>query len=1184
MLTPTTLAPTFNPFGDTPAVDLTRCLPLENDSESADARVDILLLGSRDLRHILHTCYTKRGSPRNVLFLTLLVAKGQTTPSSILWNLFYDLYLGEESVQVLKTHAEELQNISTSLTKWEEGRFGDKVRFGDASTLASVHDIWSAYLDFLRIKDTHEYHANFTRSLDKTKELLKHNNDCGEALKYRGARATAPLGFQSLGDSGLRAALEAWLGTGPLGISIKENKIPNPLFAFSMLGHTLQTANMLPPTTILSPACNPLLGFHLAAAEAQLTETSPLRALNPGHEAQTPESRIISSAQLQFSEWSKALQELSPKHLIVRFISADCLAFCHTLQHQVRTGEATASLYRRQFSPYPLELDTREYVLREAPSRFDVIETGDLSEFSGTLNVLVSAGPLLKDKAWTTLYTEITTDDTGTQLDTLLGGPFRTVSTLLGISPAEYWTNAAAVSHIDAYMLAASAAQAALSVSHIRYHLSWKENRHASGQPPGVRLRVDASSLADLLLLVYEYMLRQHTTPRVYHHGSFTAFMKRLLQCIDTDRQTVCERVLDSISNPELSLALSMQGLYSPVRSEAEKIERNALSTWPSIPEGVYITIAVPADQLKPLEQVDSSRIIPVAVQGCISVQDGDQQPSQSVFDDVQISFGKTESFSEGVESEPLITVWPALGTDMIVSFCVPASALQHDPSRTKVSLRVQSSDSNRKIFRLASDMDNVLEIFSSSLENTSAVYITRHPTRQLDYPVYNSLEPDSRTHSDHQESEPHFSCELDSSGVITAITGHLPITSAKGKQLLAEKAAVETRKMSPCVFQVLLGDRGLVLELNFPAPVVKDGSKTRIARTSGYIEILAPLADPVKSQELDDFIFPTISAEFSGISVPLALNLPLVNLDTLPALDLSKREQLSFLSTLTSSMYSARERKVRDKLQSSSTTHLASSARMNFKESLFSMFMLSSGLQGGQTGLFSLSHPKSGNHILLFVSAIRLDAANANVVIDAAVIPLTEDLISSGVLETFLLILRNLECGSLIVDDAELVLWKKALPAFAERCRTWSHRPSPGCEYMQPGAKIPLSTDPGRPVICNCGVGKLPDSFISLPEWDTASQFATRIAISPFYASYLVEEVIDPKMLKDTVAAATGRGMSVGETPRCRNCGTSEEDKDGVVLKKCVRCLKARYCSVECQKKDWKKHRMECEEVGDRP
>ena len=39
-----------------------------------------------------------------------------------------------------------------------------------------------------------------------------------------------------------------------------------------------------------------------------------------------------------------------------------------------------------------------------------------------------------------------------------------------------------------------------------------------------------------------------------------------------------------------------------------------------------------------------------------------------------------------------------------------------------------------------------------------------------------------------------------------------------------------------------------------------------------------------------------------------------------------------------------------------------------------------------------------------------------------------------------------------------------------------------------------------------------------------------------------------------------------------CESCG-----KKSVSLKKCSRCKKVKYCSVECQTKDWKSHKIGC-------
>lgn len=46
--------------------------------------------------------------------------------------------------------------------------------------------------------------------------------------------------------------------------------------------------------------------------------------------------------------------------------------------------------------------------------------------------------------------------------------------------------------------------------------------------------------------------------------------------------------------------------------------------------------------------------------------------------------------------------------------------------------------------------------------------------------------------------------------------------------------------------------------------------------------------------------------------------------------------------------------------------------------------------------------------------------------------------------------------------------------------------------------------------------------------------------------------------------------------TPTCDGCG-SEEGKSGQQLKSCAKCKSASYCSRECQKSDWKKHKKYC-------
>jgi hypothetical protein len=42
--------------------------------------------------------------------------------------------------------------------------------------------------------------------------------------------------------------------------------------------------------------------------------------------------------------------------------------------------------------------------------------------------------------------------------------------------------------------------------------------------------------------------------------------------------------------------------------------------------------------------------------------------------------------------------------------------------------------------------------------------------------------------------------------------------------------------------------------------------------------------------------------------------------------------------------------------------------------------------------------------------------------------------------------------------------------------------------------------------------------------------------------------------------------------------CDTCKKRSSYTKMKKCSRCRNATYCSVECQKQDWNRHKTECQ------
>ncbi|KAK7431531.1 hypothetical protein QQZ08_002022 [Neonectria magnoliae] len=1069
----------------------------------------------------------------------------------------------------------KLLSISETLEDWDASIYGRATKFCDADTLADVRRIWKLIkgtADKAR-KDSYvkEVQNNVQSSRDIRERML------GKAgVNPTGMRSAAPLSLQSQNE--LPNASTQYWKDGTVTPSQGGSQTPNPLLA-----------GLLSEDNILHYGSDPVMGYHLATAYAPLADSSPLKP-----QEGVKGFKAAAAARTQFSEWISAFKLVFGKKLVVRYAVADALAFCHSLQSS--TG---ANLYRRLWDNKPLKLDQRTYGNNGAgPTAFDAIDTSNLSDHIGAINVLIAAGPLLNDKPWASLFTELLIHRGGHQLNALeniLRGDAPTVSLLLGFSPVQYWTNAKCESHVDEIFI--SAMQSKKSDSQFRSRLAWRRDDQFSGHAGGrSKLHIDAKSLVRLIMPLFRRMFESEDVSQTFsfaasssvyphfHRGSFAALLKVVMYRVQTDWGAMCTELLNTIAqDPSLILTSNqMQDFCIQLHLLGVNTERwimnqikqepglGTFNVWKPIPLAVAVTLVVPRNTISRLYQGSAwHKVASPCLVGSLRASPKATSQWHNMFGDVHLIFGNVKETGSRNEDNFRVSIeqdrdgWSGTAP-LIASFYVPVSALQVEPKHTIVGISVLPSVQSTPLYSHTLGLN--MTVFETNLNDRAAVFVTKYLPGQKSYPIIcdNVKGLGSAIDIGKDDKTTKLMAEVPPTQTkLTTITSHLDITSKKGKDLLKEKVPIELSQESPFVIDIVFGDNKLVCPLRFPLPVTKTGSRTRIARTSGYIEVIAPIAQSGTSEELAGFIFP--AALSSG--VPYTLNTPHLNLDMLPILDAQRsQDKMRWLTTLTSLQFSAREKRLRD--EADSETGLSGDPRVNFKESIFTMFMLASGLQGGQTGMFSINHPEQGGiHMLLFVSALRLDGDSASVVLDAAVIPFTTELIESGRMEAFLLLIRTLECCTLNVNDAELVLWKKVLPSLAERCRTWSH--GPGCEYKKKHATIPLSLEPGKQALCSCGNGQLPKDFVPLPEWENAAPNAVRVAINPTYAVPFVEEVVDQSLVAQM-------GTLSVETDRCKNCGKPDGVND-VSLKKCQGCLKAKYCSGPCQKADWKKHRMEC-------
>ncbi|KAJ6440973.1 MYND finger family protein [Purpureocillium lavendulum] len=1199
MLTPT-VAHRFGWFyavGNTPATNLARSGPHGEDA-------DILTLGCGDLRNILYTAYVERGLAqrqlditccdidekmigRNIFFLTLVLDQGETVTDESLWDIYYHLFLDDATSELVLQQTQKLAPFLDSLEAWKNGPYSTTLRLCDKDTLDDVRRVCQRVLDAARSRGEAGHRKFYSKCLKTTKDLRDRSTGGGGHM-ITGLRSAAPLSLtatDSISRASIQYATDGTVTSKPDGVDL-----PNPMFA-----------GLLSDTEILHYGTDPVLGYHLATAYAPLTKNSPLKP-----DVVDPSFKAAAAAKTQFREWVAALRLLFDKgQVVLRFVVADVYAFCHTLQHVAASGQPSASWYRRQFDLKRLCLDDKVYGSGgDGPTAFDVIDTSNLSDHVGALNMLVATVPLLKETPGATVYTELMLKRPESQkkvFDGLLCGHPPTVSLLLGVSPVQYWTNAKCESHVDEIFLSLVAESSPESGKETQLHsrLAWKRDDQFSSQVHGRGpLHVEAKTLARLLFQLYLEMFNEEgyatimssassrsATYPSFHRGSFAALLKMVMHRVKTDWPVVCSTLLDNIAQDRsLSLSsnmmqeLGVQMYLQGVNTEAWLLNdvrtlpsTGPLSGWRDIPPAVAVTLVVPRPAFEKLFNVaEEDKMASPTLVASLRPDPSSANQWHNLYSDVQITFGNVKAQQSGEDSPVVVEQdergWAGSST-VIASFMVPTAALQVEPTTAIIALTVLTSVQAARLYR--SVLGPTMTVFETTLGDSTRVFVSKFMPNQTSHRVTGAgIKPLAL--ATEQEPKGHKLKVLTeipaSESHISTVTGHVDITSAKGKRLLRDKVPIELLQDDPFVIRAVFGESDLVCPLRFPVPVTKEGCKSRVARTSGYLEVIAPVADAVSGDVLTDFMFPT---QLSLARLPVALNAPHINLDNLPILDVEQKDDMRWLTTLASLQFSAGERRLRE--SASAKDGIAENPRVNFKESLFTMFMLASGLQGGQTGMFAINHPERGGiHMLIFVSAMRLDGDTASVVLDAAVIPFTTELVASRKMDSFLLLIRTLECCTITVNDAELVLWKKILPSLAERCRTWAHLPK--CEYRRTGAAIPLSVEPAQQALCSCGNGKLPNRFISLPEWETAAPNAVRIAISPTYAVPFVVNVVD--------AAAMAAASSQEPTrERCRRCG-SAEGKDGAALKKCMRCHEAKYCSAECQKKDWKKHRMECKET----
>lgn len=426
--------------------------------------MNILLLGCGDPRHILFTAWTlhKAGGlsvlqnlnfvfcdvdpsilARNIIFKLIL----DNEEKELIWSLFYSKWVDQRCVDLLASCATSLIAIGDIYESWQKSNFGQIISIADKQTFENVHKIWIVY-------------AHGSVSSKKSEQLKSYELHIKE--KY--------IKDSSIYTSALQCSpvcLEAFINVKNHSNTAREYILSNRLLPSLFLKANCKDLQCNPlmlnsedQTLNFHYGLDPLCGFHLSLAYIPCLQSfySSTSTSNMGTTKDV--SNKIDSNLLyhlcfnQFSQWCSAVhtmlsssirndksQTTTINQIKMFFFAGDAFDCCHGIVN-VRSNIISADKHPIIKSCSISDMD----FVSDIPTEFDLIDTSNLSDHLGLLNILCACWTLLKKELHSTIITDIlsTASNNIGEYDVFLKEMLRcdlsTFTLITGLSVSEYTT------------------------------------------------------------------------------------------------------------------------------------------------------------------------------------------------------------------------------------------------------------------------------------------------------------------------------------------------------------------------------------------------------------------------------------------------------------------------------------------------------------------------------------------------------------------------------------------------------------------------------------------------------------------------------------------------------------------------------------------------------------------------
>jgi hypothetical protein len=418
------------------------------------------------------------------------------------------------------------------------------------------------------------------------------------------------------------------------------------------------------------------------------------------------------------------------KHLTIRIFAGDAIAVCHSLQHGRSNEHGSSNWHRSPYCMEPLTLDEK----RLGPLSFDIIDSSNLADHLGSLNLLVATSPLLKESVFATLYTESLVaqeKDREVFRARMLCGDFPTMSILLGLVPMEYWINASAISTVEENMMNSMSPISASDAGQTQMfcRMGWKRIVPVFKQGSSPRIHFKSSDLAAIVYDVYQNMFQHQNmvnmpselslaipsklSNQCCNWSTLVAFLKLLKSQVVVDWPEFIQDLVSRIASnrtiiigsnyiQELYVQLELQQVYTMPNMAQQTLPptfMDGIGAWAKKPSVICITLLVPRDSLNVFTNQSALQLGTPMLQATVQSKVG-FMGRFNIFSDLQLSFGRVITTGESTNSifriavEENPTGWFG-SSPLLISFFVPTYSIMLDPDNYYVSLGIQSSPMN---------------------------------------------------------------------------------------------------------------------------------------------------------------------------------------------------------------------------------------------------------------------------------------------------------------------------------------------------------------------------------------------------------------------------------------------------------------------------------------------------------